>query len=162
MKYTERTKLAAVADSLFAIALVAVLYFKKTDLINNFGVLLTIIVVFGAICIAASFYKEEGKYKKWRNIWKDPVWQTAGYIILAVGLIASIWIFPELGIAEVMIFILIMVNCLIRDIRYCIYAVRFDMDNLEDVNELANKYPEARPMIKRKRKKPEESDHENE
>jgi hypothetical protein len=49
-------------------------------------------------------------------------------------------------------FVLIMMNLLIRDIRYCKYAVRFGMDDLKDVNELANKYPEARPMINRKKK----------
>ena len=119
--------------------------------------LLTILVVFGAICVAASFYKEEGEYKKWRNIWKDPVWQTAGYIVLGIGIIAIIWIFPELEISSLMILILVMVNCLIRDIRYCIYAVRFNMDDLEDVNELADKYPEARPMINRKKKDRKES-----
>ena len=39
-----------------------------------------------------------------------------------------------------------------RSFRYYIYAVRFGMDDLSDVNELANKYPEARSMINRKQK----------
>jgi hypothetical protein len=43
-------------------------------------------------------------------------------------------------------------NALISDIRYYRNAVRFGMDDLNGVNELANKYPEARPMINRKRK----------
>ena len=43
-------------------------------------------------------------------------------------------------------------NALISDIRYYRYAVRFGMDDLNDVNELANKYPEARPLINRKQK----------
>ena len=49
-------------------------------------------------------------------------------------------------------FVLIMINILIRDIRYYRNAVRFGMDDLSGVNELANKYPEARPMINRKKK----------
>ena len=49
-------------------------------------------------------------------------------------------------------FVLIMMNLLIRDIRYYRYAVKYGMDDLNDVNELANKYPEVRPMINRKRK----------
>jgi hypothetical protein len=48
--------------------------------------------------------------------------------------------------------ILIMGNALISDIRYYRNAVRFGMDDLNGVNELANKYPEARPMINRKQK----------
>ena len=43
-------------------------------------------------------------------------------------------------------------NSLIRDIRYYRNAVRYSMDDLKDVNDLANKYPEARPMINRKQK----------
>ena len=45
-----------------------------------------------------------------------------------------------------------MANSLIRDIRYYRNAVRFGMDDLSGVNELANKYPEARSMINRKQK----------
>ena len=41
---------------------------------------------------------------------------------------------------------------MISDIRYYRNAVRFGMDDLNGVNELANKYPEARPMINRKQK----------
>ena len=37
-------------------------------------------------------------------------------------------------------------------IRYYRNAVRFGMDDLSDVNELANRYPESRPMINRKKK----------
>ena len=40
----------------------------------------------------------------------------------------------------------------ISDIRYYRYAVKYGMDDLNDVNELANKYPEVRPMINRKQK----------
>ena len=65
----------------------------------------------------------------------------------------SIWSVPEsISITDMLIGILIMGNALISDIRYYRNAVRFGMDDLNGVNELANKYPEARPMINRKRK----------
>ncbi len=51
-----------------------------------------------------------------------------------------------------MMFVLVMMNALIRDIRYYRNAVIFCMDDLNDENEPANKYPEARPMINRKQK----------
>ena len=47
---------------------------------------------------------------------------------------------------------------LARDIRYYRNAVRFGMDDLKDVNELANKYPEARPLINRKKKTDKEKE----
>ena len=56
------------------------------------------------------------------------------------------------SITDMLIGILIMGNALISDIRYYRNAVRFGMDDLNGVNELANKYPEARPMINRKQK----------
>ena len=73
--------------------------------------------------------------------------------MLAAVLLVSIWSVPEsISITDMLIGILIMGNALISDIRYYRNAVRFGMDDLNGVNELANKYPEARPMINRKRK----------
>lgn len=152
MKYTERLKWAVVSDVIFMLALGAVFICKEKDLSNNFGVMLTVISVFGMVCIVMSFYKDAGEYKKWHNIWKDPIWQTAGYIALAVALIAFIVLTPEVTFGSALMFLLIMATALIRDIRYYRYAVRFGMDELNDVNELAGKYPEARPMINRKQK----------
>ena len=152
MKYTERLKWALVSDVLFMLALGAVFICKEKDLFNNFGVMLTVISVFGMVCIVMSFYKDAGEYKKWHNIWKDPVWQTAGYIILAVALIIYIVVSPETTFGSALLFLLIMATALIRDIRYYRYAVRFGMDDLNDVNELARKHPEAGPMINRKQK----------
>lgn len=152
MKYTERLKWAVVSDVIFMLALGAVFICKEKDLSNNFGVMLTVISVFGMVCIVMSFYKDAGEYKKWHNIWKDPVWQTAGYIALAIALIAFIVLTPEVTFGSALMFLLIMATALIRDIRYYRYAVRFGMDELNDVNELAAKYPEARPMINRKQK----------
>ena len=60
--------------------------------------------------------------------------------------------FYLVSITDMLIGILIMGNALISDIRYYRNAVRFGMDDLNGVNELANKYPEARPMINRKQK----------
>lgn len=152
MKYTERLKWALVSDVVFILVLVAVFICKEKDLSNNFGIMLTAIAVFGMVCAVMSFYKDSGEYKKWHNIWKDPVWQTAGYIALAIALIICIFVFPEFNFASSLMCLLIMTTALIRDIRYYRYAVRFGMDELNDVNELAAKYPEARPMINRKQK----------
>ena len=68
------------------------------------------------------------------------------------AIIISIFVFSGNPYASFLMFVLIMMNLLIRDIRYYRYAVRFGMDELNDVNELAGKYPEARPMINRKQK----------
>ena len=157
MTYTNRLKLAILADLLFAAGLGAIYFLVKTRLFNNFGINLTVVVILGLLCIAASFHKESGECRKWRNIWKDPVWQIIAYIILAVALIISIFVFPEYEYRDSLLFLLIMMNCTVRDVRYYRNAVRYGMDDLEDINELANKYPESRPYINRKQKPSENS-----
>ena len=143
MKYTDRLKLAIVTDVVFVAILSTVLFLFEKNIIRSFGL---------GVCTAASYYKERGECRKWRNIWKDPTWQIAGYIILAIAIIISIFVFSGNPYASFLMFVLIMMNLLIRDIRYYRYAVKYGMDDLNDVNELANKYPEVRPMINRKQK----------
>ena len=152
MKYTERLKLAIVTDVVFVAILSTVFFLFEKNIIRSFGLFMAIVLITGGVCTAASYYKERGECRKWRNIWKDPTWQIAGYIILAIAIIISIFAYSGNPYASFLMFVLIMMNLLIRDIRYCKYAVRFGMDDLKDVNELANKYPEARPMINRKKK----------
>ena len=131
MKYTDRLKLAIVTDVVFVAILSTVLFLFEKNIIRSFGL---------------------GECRKWHNIWKDPTWQIAGYIILAIAIIISIFVFSGNPYASFLMFVLIMMNLLIRDIRYYRYAVKYGMDDLNDVNELANKYPEVRPMINRKQK----------
>ena len=110
MTYTNRLKLAILADLLFAAGLGAIYFLVKTRLFNNFGINLTVVVILGLLCIAASFHKESGECRKWRNIWKDPVWQIIAYIILAVALIISIFVFPEYEYRDSLLFLLIRRN----------------------------------------------------
>ena len=152
MKYADRLKIAIVTDVAFVAALAVVFVLFEKNIIRSFGLCLAIILVTGVVCIAASYYKERGECRKWRNIWKDPTWQLAGYVILAIAIIISIFVFSGNPYANCLMFVLIMLNAFIRDFRYYRYAVRYGMDDLSDVNELANKYPEARPMINRKKK----------
>ena len=152
MKYTDRLKLLILADILFIGVLTVLFILAEKDLLHNFGLILLIVLVAGGTCVAASLYTERGECRMWRRIWKDPTWQLVGYIALGVALIASLWILPEFKYFNSSVWILIMANSLVRDIRYYRNAVRFGMDDLNGVNELANKYPEARPMINRKQK----------
>ena len=155
MKYTERLKLAIAADMIFIVILAvsALLVSLEKIAMKNFGLIVALILIIGGVCVAASLYKDRGECRKWRNIWKLPIWQTVVYFLLAAALIVPIWAAPEsVSITDILIGILIMGNTLISDIRYYRNAVRFGMDDLNGVNELANKYPEARPMINRKQK----------
>ena len=152
MKYTDRLKLAIVTDLVFVAILSTVLFLFEKNIIRSFGLFMAIVLITGGVCTAASYYKERGECRKWRNIWKDPTWQIAGYIILAIAIIISIFAYSGNPYASFLMFVLIMMNLLIRDIRYYRYAVKYGMDDLNGVNELANKYPEARPMINRKQK----------
>ena len=148
MKYTERLKLAIAADILFMCVL-AIRSVHK-DIWSKCR--LIILLVVGGSCVAVSLYTEQGECRKWRRIWKDPIWQISGYIVIAIMLIISIWVFPESEYFYSVLWVLMMANALLRDIRYYRNAVRFGMDDLSDVNELANRYPESRPMINRKKK----------
>ena len=158
MKYTERLKLLIATEIMFIAVLTSLFILAEKDLLHSFGLMLLIILLVGGVCVAASFYAERGECRKWRRIWKDPTWQLAGYIVLAIALIASLWILPDFKYFNDSIWVLIMANSLIRDIRYYRNAVRFGMDDLSGVNELANKYPEARPMINRKKKTDKEKE----
>jgi hypothetical protein len=152
MKYTERLKLLIATEIMFIAVLTSLFILAEKDLLHSFVLMLLIILLVGGACVAASFYAERGECRKWRRIWKDPTWQLVGYIVLGIALIASLWILPDFKYFNDSIWILIMGNSLIRDIRYYRNAVRYGMDDLKDVNDLANKYPEARPMINRKQK----------
>ena len=158
MKYTERLKLLIATEIMFIAVLTSLFILAEKDLLHSFGLMLLIILLVGGVCVAASFYAERGECRKWRRIWKDPTWQLAGYIVLAIALIASLWILPDFKYFNDSIWVLIMANSLIRDIRYYRNAVRFGMDDLSGVNELANKYPEARPLINRKKKTDKEKE----
>ena len=158
MKYTERLKLLIATEIMFIAVLTSLFILAEKDLLHSFGLMLLIILLVGGACVAASFYAERGECRKWRRIWKDPTWQLAGYIVLAIALIASLWILPDFKYFNDSIWVLIMANSLIRDIRYYRNAVRFGMDDLSGVNELANKYPEARPLINRKKKTDKEKE----
>ena len=158
MKYTERLKLAIAADILFMCVLAILSVIAIKDIWSNFGLLFIILLVVGGSCVAVSLYTEQGECRKWRRIWKDPIWQISGYIVIAIKLIISIWVFPESEYFYSVLWVLMMANALLRDIRYYRNAVRFGMDDLKDVNELASKYPEARPMINRKKKTDKEKE----
>jgi hypothetical protein len=55
---------------------------------------------------------------------------------------------------------IIFINYFINDIRKYINARKYDMDNIEDVNELIRRYPELETRINREIKKRGETKHE--
>ena len=89
MKYTERLKLLIATDIMFIAVLTSLFILAEKDLLHNFGLVLLIILLVGGTCVAASFYAERGECRKWRRIWKDPTWQLAVYIILAIASLAD-------------------------------------------------------------------------
>ena len=97
MKYTERLKLSIAADMIFIATLVvsALLIVKEKITMNNLGLIIAVFLIVGGACLATALYKERGECRKWRNIWKLPIWQTVGYFLLAAVLLVSIWSVPE-------------------------------------------------------------------
>lgn len=147
MKYSERLKLSIITDILLmaVFAITYVLLWEEKHI--NIEALMVIALVVGALCIAAAFYQEYGELKKWSGLWKDPAWQSALFIIAGVMLIASIWMLPNPEYVSPGIALLIMLNNIERAVRYYNRAVRYGMDDLKDVKELMEKYPETTSLI---------------
>ena len=68
---------------MFIAVLTSLFILTEKDLLHSFGLMLLIILLVGGACVAASFYAERGECRKWRNIWKDPTWQLAGYVAIS-------------------------------------------------------------------------------
>ena len=77
MKYTQRLKLSITADMIFIATLVvsALLIVKEKITMNNLGLIIAVFLIVGGACLATALYKERGECRKWRNIWKLPIWQ---------------------------------------------------------------------------------------
>ena len=148
--YFKRVGATPIVIAIFE-ALMAVFLVQGALLLFGFDPAFSIIL--GAIAAATAPAATIMVIKQYRA--KGPLTETLMSVVAiddAVALIAFIVLTPEVTLGSALIFLLTMATALIRDIRYYRYAVRFGMDELNDVNELAAKYPEARPMINRKQK----------
>ncbi len=147
MSYTNRLKVCVIADVLFLLTLLitGILYVSK---MINYDVLW--VCATGAVAI---LFLACGKYKNWRRIWKDPIWLKASSIVIAVAILLIYFKNLETEKMSVAMMILVSIAQTISDIKYYNRAVKYDMNNIEDVNELARKFPEARPYINRKEKR---------
>lgn len=83
MKYTDLLKIRLGADLLFLLTLIitAILY-----VLGHIGKdsLLSIILPAAVLPLIVELVVDHGKYKKWRNVWKDPIWQKALLIVVPV------------------------------------------------------------------------------
>ena len=154
MSYTNRLKVCVIADVLFLLTLLitGILYVSK---MINYDVLWVCATGAVAILFLAWGFRDYGKYKNWRRIWKDPIWLNVSYIALAVAILLIYFKNLETEKMSVAMMILVSIAQTISDIKYYNRAVKYDMNNIEDVNELARKFPEARPFINRKEKSTE-------
>ena len=152
MSYTNRLKVCVIADVLFLLTLLitGILYVSK---MINYDVLWVCATGAVVILFLAWGFRDYGKYKFWRNIWKDPIWMKASSIVIAVAVLLIYFKNLETEKMSVAMMILVSIAQTISDIKYYNRAVKYDMNNIEDVNELARKFPEARPYINRKEKR---------
>ena len=152
MSYTNRLKLCVIADVLLlpTVLITIVLYLSERIEYDVLWVCATGAVV---IMFLPRGFRDYGKYGKWRNIWNDPIWQKILHI--AVSIAIGLLFFKNLETEKMCFALLILATIVetIQDIRYYNRAVEYDMDNIEDVNELARRFPEARPYINRKEKR---------
>ena len=83
MKYTDLLKISLGADLLFLLTLIitAVLY-----VLGHIGEdsILSIILPGATLLLVVEWVVGYGKYKKWRNVWKDPIWQKVFLIVVGV------------------------------------------------------------------------------
>lgn len=143
MAYTSRLKLCIAMDVLiFIVAIIITNPWNNNDSAVGLGSLLFLLLGF----IATQLYKDSGKCKKWRNLWKETSWMLALYAVMGFSVLLSL-IEPENAYYKMAWILSFIANPLIRDIRNYMYAVKFDIDSYEDVNELVNSYPEAKQHI---------------
>ena len=152
MKYTDLLKISLGADLLFLLTLIITAVLYVLGLIGEDSIL-SIILPGATLLLVVEWVVGYGKYKKWRNVWKDPIWQKVFLII--VGVVFFITTVTDLDYEKtcLAVFIPVTITQILRDVRYYNRATKYDMDNLSDVNELARKFPEARPYINRKEKR---------
>ena len=155
MTYTKAIKLCILSELLLIVGLPLIIALEDKEVLPS-GISLPITIGLAIAFLATGFYKDYGKYKKWRNVWKDPIWQKVLLIVVAV--VVFITIVTDLDYEKTRLAVLISVTItqILRDVRYYNRATKYDMDNLSDVNELARRFPETREIIGRKKKKPED------
>lgn len=151
MSYTNRLKICIFADIFFLIDLLIVGLLFLSNIIDH-DVLWVCSSGAFVILLLVWYFRDYGKYKKWRNIWKDPIWYKVSYIIMAVAILLFFFKNLETEKMSIAMMILVLITQIVLDTRYFINAMKYDMDDLEDVNELARRFPEARPYINRKEK----------
>ena len=138
------------ADAVIVIWILTAYILFWNDKPISFGKYLVSLVLMVFICSAAEVIKDLGKCRIWHNIWKIPMWQILLFIILAGSAVALYFVLPENYYNMTLALLAVALNMLALDIRYYRNARRYKMDELSSVNELALKYTEARPCLKRK------------
>ena len=143
MAYASRLKLCIAMDVLiFIVTIIITNPWNNNDSALGPAFLLFLLLGF----IVTQLYKDCGKCKKWRGLWKESSWMLALYAVMGFSMILSL-IEPENAYYKMAWILSLIANPLIRDIRNYMYAVKFDIDSYDDVNELINSYPEAKQQI---------------
>lgn len=155
MKYTDLLKISLGADLLFLLTLIITAVLYVLGLIGEDSIL-SIILPGATLLLVVEWAVGYGKYKKWRNVWKDPIWQKVLLIVVSVVFFTTTVTDLDYEKTCLAVFIPVTITQIIRDVRYYNRATKYDMDNLSDVNELARRFPETREIIGRKKKKPED------
>ena len=161
MTYKQITRLCVIADALFLIGLPIIFLLESNELLPS-GIELPLCIVIAALFIIVGLYCDYGKHKQWRNLWEQPMWQNVAYwgMIIAVLLYGLFSNDDGKDSIFMPIMAIIFINYFINDIRKYINARKYDMDNIEDVNELIRRYPELETRINREIKKRGETKHE--
>lgn len=145
MTYTKTIKLCILTESLVIVGLPVIFALGDKGILPSdisFPIAIGIAIAF----VATGIYKDYGKYKQWKDIWKDPMWQTAGYIIFGLAYLVIYIRTHEFKHLEMWLFFII-ANYLITDIRYYRNAIKYNLDNYDDINDAIKDHPEMVPNL---------------
>lgn len=132
---------------LVALWIILVIY----DRLKDPGLFPILPVMCGSVAVWAILYfaSSTRNYRQWNNIWKDPLWLSISSITLAVIVLAMIFLSYN-SFNNELILLILLVGVLIRDIINYKRALKYDMDELNTIEELVRLHPESeRDLTKR-------------
>lgn len=140
MSYTKTIKLCILSEILVIVGLPVIFALEDREILPS-GISFPIAIGIAIAFVATGIYKDYGKYKQWKDIWKDPMWQTAGYIIFGIAFLVIYIRTHEFKHLEMWLFFIV-ANYLVTDIRYYRNAIKYNLDNYNDINDAIKDHPE--------------------
>lgn len=142
MTYTNKLKLEIISDFIWCSSSIAILALNVQNKINTI-ITIAFIIIIAVICQCIQIYVN----KSWKHLWSIStlhmiIYFSSIFIMAIIMQIFDIWDYYLC-----FFYLLVAGHAVILDIEYYIKAKKYDMNNLNSIQELIEKYPETEKMI---------------